>query len=117
MPGNAIVVLNKSSASGCVAPPSGLISRWPGDGNTDDIEGGNNGSLQNGATFATGLVGQAFSLDGVNDYITIPRSTNLQPAQITVTAWIKASSAQPDPSRYLVVDKSHGWVDAKGWAL
>src|SRR5207249_3535179 len=32
----------------CAPPPAGLVSWWPGDGNADDIVGGNNGSLQNG---------------------------------------------------------------------
>ena len=53
----------------CVNPPSGLVSWWPGDDNANDIKGSNNGTLQNGATFAAGKVGQAFSLDGMNDFI------------------------------------------------
>jgi hypothetical protein len=40
----------------CLAPPSGLVSWWPGDGNASDIQSGNDGTLQivhnrtNGAT-------------------------------------------------------------------
>src|SRR5439155_8470225 len=30
----------------CVTPPSGMVSWWPGDGNANDIQGGNNGTLQ-----------------------------------------------------------------------
>jgi len=36
----------------CVSPPPDLVSWWPGDGNALDIQSGNNGTLQNGATFA-----------------------------------------------------------------
>src|SRR5439155_2328623 len=32
----------------------------------------NNGTLQNGVTFATGKVGQAFSFDGANDFVQAP---------------------------------------------
>ena len=32
----------------CVEPPSQMVSWWPGDGNANDIQGSNNGSLQNG---------------------------------------------------------------------
>jgi hypothetical protein len=38
-------------------------------GNVSDIADGNDGTLANGATFAAGRVGQAFSLDGVNDHV------------------------------------------------
>lgn len=65
----------------CVAPPSGLVGWWPGDGNATDIVGRNDGSLRNGATFAIGQVGQAFSLDGVNDYVAVPASGNLNLAR------------------------------------
>lgn len=74
----------------CVAPPAGLVSWWPGDGNANDIQGTNDGTLQGGATFATGKVGQAFSLDGVNDYVITPL-VNFGNAY-TLSAWIKTPS-------------------------
>jgi len=43
----------------------GLMALWAGEGNGDDVIGGNHGSLQNGARFSPGKVGQAFKLDGV----------------------------------------------------
>jgi hypothetical protein len=73
----------------CVAPPSGLVGWWPGDGNADDFVGTNNGSLENGATFAAGEVDQAFSLDGTNDYVRVPTSADLNPTgSFTLDAWI-----------------------------
>src|SRR5262249_36974468 len=39
------------SSPACVTPPSGMVAWWPGDGNANDIQGSNNGTLQNGATF------------------------------------------------------------------
>ena len=56
----------------CVQPPAGLVSWWPGEGNANDIVGSNHGTLQNGATFAAGMVGQAFSFDGIDDYVRFP---------------------------------------------
>jgi hypothetical protein len=35
----------------CLQSPSGLASWWPGDGNANDLCGGNNGALMGGATF------------------------------------------------------------------
>ena len=46
-----------------------MIGWWPGDGNANDIMGSNDGTPVNGATFAAGLIGQAFSLDGVDDSV------------------------------------------------
>ena len=40
----------------CAAPPSGMLSWWPGEGNANDIQGTNNGTLQNGVGFAAGEV-------------------------------------------------------------
>ncbi len=74
-------------------PPSGLVGWWPGDGFALDVSGNsNNGALVNGATYAPGQVGQAFSFDGVDDYVTIPHSAALQPdRELTVEGWIKLS--------------------------
>lgn len=78
--------------SACVAPPSGMVAWWPGDGNTNDIAGSNPGTLRNGATFATvGRVGQAFSFDGVDDGISILKTSglNMGASDFTIDAWVK----------------------------
>jgi hypothetical protein len=73
----------------CVSPPAGLVAWWPGEGNANDITGTNNGALINGATFAVGKVGQAFSFDGVIGYIGVPDNPSLHFTNaITVEAWI-----------------------------
>jgi hypothetical protein len=59
---------------GCVSAPDGFLGWWPANGNALDLWGGNHGSLQNGATYASGMVGQAFSLDGINDSVQVPDS-------------------------------------------
>ena len=74
----------------CVPPPSALVSWWPGDGNANDIAGGNPGTLVNGATFGTGQVGQAFALDGVNDFVHFGTEVgNFGTADFTVDLWVK----------------------------
>jgi hypothetical protein len=55
-----------------------LISWWPGDNTAIDIQSGNNGTLQNGATFASGEVGQAFSFDGSSS-VSVADTANLMP--------------------------------------
>jgi hypothetical protein len=71
----------------CVTPPAGLVSWWPGDGNANDIFSGNHGTLQGGAAFAAGRVGQAFSFDGINDFMKIGQPLSL--TEGTVDFWIK----------------------------
>jgi hypothetical protein len=91
------------NASNCIPPPSGIVGWWPGDGNANDVIGTNNGTLQNGATFGAGKVGQAFRFDGVSNYVAVPNSPALQPAQITVTAWFATTNL---PSYRYIVSKS-----------
>jgi YVTN family beta-propeller protein len=80
----------------CAEAPPGLVSWWPGEGNADDIVNGNDGTLQNGVTFAPGKVGQAFSFDGVDDFVKIPASANLDVglgSGFTLDAWINPADA------------------------
>ena len=98
----------------CVEPPSGMVSWWRGEYSATDGVGTNHGTLINGTTFASGRVGQAFSFDGVDDYITVPHSPNLHPSDITVDAWIKV---KPTAEYQLVIDKGHGNGNASGWVL
>ncbi|MDD3816153.1 MAG: LamG domain-containing protein, partial [Desulfocapsaceae bacterium] len=58
-------------APACAPAPANMVSWWGGDNNTLDMVGSNHGTLINGTTYATGMVNQAFSLDGVDDYVEI----------------------------------------------
>jgi|GEM_PF-6191661 len=56
-----------------------------------DVEDGNNGTLRNGVAFMPGHDGQAFYLDGIDDYVEVPHSTNLDPGNgsFAALAWIR----------------------------
>jgi hypothetical protein len=77
----------------CEQLPPGAVAWWTGDGHADDIVGGNGGTLQNGATFALGQVGDAFSLDGIDDHVLIldDPSLNFGTGDFSVSAWVKTS--------------------------
>jgi CSLREA domain-containing protein len=83
-------------AAVCTAPPANMVAWYPGDGNANDIQGPTleNGTLQNGATFAAGKVNQAFSFDGSNDYVETTDFFDLNNSgdEITIDAWIKRST-------------------------
>jgi hypothetical protein len=60
-----------------------------------DIADANHGTLQNGATFAAGMVNQAPSLDGVDDYVTFGDTIgNFGTSDFTIDFWIKTNSTR-----------------------
>src|SRR2546423_3558625 len=64
-----LLATNQAVEQTCAPPPPDIVSWWPGDGDANDIQGSNDGTLQNGAPFAAGIVGQALSSDGLNDHV------------------------------------------------
>jgi hypothetical protein len=81
-------------ASTCTVPPHGMVGWWPGDGNAKDITPHDHDGTLQGATFTSGEVGQAFKLDGADDYVDIPNKTdlNIPGGKITIDAWINPAS-------------------------
>ena len=77
-----------------VPVPAGVVSWWPAGGNANDAiaASGNHGSWLGTATYGAGKVGQAFSLGGVNNAVTVAdaASLNFGDAQnFTLETWIK----------------------------
>jgi len=75
----------------CVAPPTGLVDWWPGEGSAAELVGTNNAVLLNGTTFTTGEVGQAFHFDGTNNLIQIGAAAIQAPW--TAEFWINRQPA------------------------
>jgi len=109
----------------CVPPPAGLVGWWPGNGNATDVVAGNNGQLAGDATFAPAVVARGFKLDGFGDYVQIPDSPALRPAQMTVEAWVRFDSlVTPIVStfgalglQYIVFKKNSRVFNFEGYAL
>src|SRR5207244_12390574 len=75
----------------CTSAPGGMAGWWPGDGNTTDVIGHNDGTLQNGATFAAGKGDQGFSLYGHDDSVAVAQTIETN-SEITLDAWINPST-------------------------
>jgi len=88
----SIFIVGAEGVAACFDPPSGLVSWWPGDGNTSDIIGPNDGTLTNGATFAPGKVDQAFSFDGIGDAVVSSVDGIAELQQFTIDAWVMQNS-------------------------
>ncbi len=77
-----------------VAVPSGTIGYWKFDENTgisaiDSSGNGNTGTLVNGPLWVAGKHNSALSFDGINDYVSVPHNSILNPAPaITLSAWV-----------------------------
>ncbi len=122
---SADATLTVNAPGACVAAPNGLIGWWPGDGNASDISGTNNGTLQGGATATNaGVVAQAFTFNGTNNYVQIPNSNALRPTNLTIEAWVRFSAldspslgGSPAGDQYLVFKQNTRSSDFEGFDL
>lgn len=90
---NRLTTLSAPGTLACPVPTTtGLISYWPGEGTANDLQDGHHGTLHNGATFAPGIMGQAFAFDGNNDYVEVPHNTTLLPPTVTLDFWLNPRS-------------------------
>jgi hypothetical protein len=95
------------AGSVCTPPPSGMTAWWHGENDAIDSIGGNNGTLQNGATFAPGFIGQAFSFNSNFQYVSVPQSGSISlTTGITVEGWVKVNE-MPPPNAWSVVNKDN----------
>ena len=58
----------------------------------NDAVSTNHGTLMNGCTFATGKIGQAFTFDGVNDYVALPDNSLNFTGNFSYSFWIKSTN-------------------------
>ncbi len=79
-------------------PTNGLVGWWPFNGNANDESGNGNNGIVNGATLTTdrfGNEGNAFSFDGINDFIDVNIDSILQNG-ISICLWFSYANNQFD---------------------
>lgn len=94
----------------------GLVSYWSFDGNADDSSGNGNNGIVNGPVLTTGKINQAYSFNGVNDYISI---TNEAPFdfertdKLSIALWLKPDAT--DTSIQVPISKMKDSSPFTGW--
>lgn len=78
--------------TGKVVAENSLVAHYKFENNLDDSSGNANHGTNYGASFADGKSGKAASFDGVNDYASVPDSSNLDlTGPMSIGFWIKTS--------------------------
>lgn len=98
---------------------TGLLHYWKFEGNANDSKGTAHGTLVNSPTLVNGLLGQAYSFNGINQYISVPDAVSATPT-ITVAWWAKSNTVQWDNYGIIASARSangflaHGTINDKG---
>lgn len=106
----------------CAPPPNDIVSWWRAENDATDYVDDNHGVLMNGATFASGRVGQAFNLDGVNDFVRVPDSSlwAFGASPFTVALWVNFDSIRggaPNMIPNVFVAQDEGGGNTNKWML
>lgn len=102
------------------APP-GIIALWRGDNTSMDSVGGHHGVLTNGASYATGEVNQAFSVNGDGQYVEVPDNDQwaFGTNDFTIELWANFSDYPIDweggPSGGAFISSDEGGGDMSKW--
>lgn len=83
----------------CSSPrlDGGVISNWAFEGNVNDATGSYNATAINSPTYAAGVIGQAISLNGSNQYATVPAMGTYADAAVSV--WVRTIDANSPGSQ------------------
>lgn len=85
----------RGPAQSCTMPSASLVGWWAAEGTGSDEMGGSPAGLGNGLSFTAGKVGQAFSFDGVDDYLAVGASPSLDVGSgdgFTIEGWIRPAN-------------------------
>jgi Concanavalin A-like lectin/glucanases superfamily len=88
----------------CIAPSTGMIGWWPGDGNANDIQGISSGSINGEVSFSSGEVEDAFSFAGNGHVTTSLNSIIGGTGSGTMDFWIKIPIAPTSAQHPVGID-------------
>jgi hypothetical protein len=107
---------------GAASANAGLLAYWSGDGNASDATGNYDGVLVNGAGYAGGQYGQAFSFNGSGSAtggqsaVTVGTPTQLPDVStgLTMTAWINPRMVSGVSHTIFNNETSYEWAINEG---
>ena len=79
----------------CVSAPAGIVGWWTAEGNTSDVV--NSSTTIGTASYTTGRVGRAFSMNGTTHGLTAAASSNLAVQSLTIEAWVNPADSSVNP--------------------
>ncbi len=93
--------------------PANIAAWYPADGNTNDLQAANSATLQGGATYVPGKVGQAFALNGTTAYVAAPNTAANDPTGTgtgaSMEAWVYFNQRPSDAGHQMyIISKSGG---------
>ena len=94
-------------------PTNGLISYYPFSGNANDSTGNGNNGVVYGATLSTdrfGHANSAYTFDGINDYIKVSNSSNINNNSYSYNWWITGNSFPANEASNLLEIGSQGFA-------
>lgn len=98
-------------------PTTGLVGHWAfddGSGTTaSDSVGSSPGTVFNGAAWTSGIIGQALSFDGVDDYVG-GFSGGLPTGPASFSVWIKPTVVS---GTYDIIGRLSNWASAYGYGI
>lgn len=93
----------------------GLLAYYTADNTPNDALGSYNGTLVNGATYGTGIVNQGFSLEGVNDYVSMGNVLDFDGSTpFSISLWSYPTSLN---SYRVMISKIARSPKFEGWTL
>jgi hypothetical protein len=92
-PPQAVVsAASRPASAGPIPAPPGLIAWWSGDGHAEDYVGNHHGKPTSGVSYASGMVGQAFCMEGLGGRVCVPSSDALNPkGGFSIECWFQST--------------------------
>lgn len=101
-----------STQTSCTSPGFGWTTTLPSGGSGDCAD-------YNPDVYTNCPVGNALLTDGVNDYVTVPDNTTLEPTSYTLACWVKPTSQPATNNSFILMQKgtNDGALNRSGYTL
>ena len=90
---NSIYSVYNADAVGSSSLKTSLFAAYNGESNANDSFGTNNGTAVGGLTYGTGKIGNAFTFNGSNSYVSLPNNSWNFTGNFSISMWVKFSSS------------------------